>query len=324
MELAGPLSRVMPELASLSFPTEPLATCAECAMAPRTPARTGDLAFTAPARCCTYHPRLANFLVGRALRRGGPGAEQLRTRIALRAGVCPYGIGPGPEWTARWRARSVASYGRDEALTCPYWRAGEPLGCSIHDDRDAVCRAWHCKVAKGARGQVAWAAASDLMAKLERRLAEWCAARLTMDDPERYYVACADAVDGAADAELAALRSPGLDQRLAILRALTAERDAGLPDVVTPRVSDWVRGEDGVALASCSPYDRTLLPPWIFELLARLDGTRTWRQAAEETADALQRPIPEEIVRWLWDRGLVGPPVPAEGPDGPVLSIFPA
>jgi hypothetical protein len=322
MEFAGPLLRVVPELAGLSFPAEPLATCATCAMAPREPARPGDIEFTAPARCCTFHPRLANFLAGRALRRGGPGAERVRARIAQGVGVGPIGIEPGAEWMARWRTRSPTSYGRDTALTCPYWVEG-PYGCSIHADRDAVCRMWHCKVAKGQRAQVAWSALGELMAKLERRLAGWCASRLTLEDPERYYVACADLVDAATDEELAALRSEGVERLLATARERTADRDAPLPDVVTPRISDWVTGEDGVALASFSPYDRTLLPPWIFELLSRLDGVRTWRQAVDHTAAALRRPIPAEIVLWLWERGLIGPPIPLEGSDEPVISVLP-
>lgn len=323
MDVPAPLLRVLPELAELSFPAEPLATCATCTMAPRVPARPGEVAFTAAARCCTYHPRLANFLAGRALRRGGRGAVRVRARIAEGVGVGPLGIEPGPERAARWRSRSAESYGRDAALTCPFWLDGEALACSIHADRDAVCRTWHCKVGKGQRGQAAWSAVAELAGTLERRLAGWCAEQLAMDDPERHYVACADLLDAAPDEALGALRTEGLTRRVASVRARIAERDAPLPDVVAPRISDWVRDEDGVALASFSPYDRAVLPPWIFELLARLDGVRTWRSALDETATALGRPIPGDIVLWLWERGLVGPPVAAEGSEQPVISVLP-
>lgn len=317
MDLPAPHLRVLPELAAVAFEPEPLATCAACAMAPRVPSSPGEVAFTAPARCCTYHPRLANFLAGQALRRGGPGAGRVRARMAQGAGVDRMGISPP---SGRRRAEA---FGRDAELTCPYWLDGEALACGIHADRDGVCRTWHCKVARGERGQAAWNAAAHLLTRLESRLAEWCAARVPGGPSEAYYVACAEAVDAASDADLAAVRSPGLLALLRNLRERVAARDAPLPDVVQPRVLDWVVRDDGVAMASFSPYDRALLPPWIFELLARLDGTRPWREAVAEAARALGRPVPEGLVAFLWDRGLVGPPVPLEGSDEPVVAFLP-
>lgn len=330
MELPEPLLRIAPELARASFPSEPYATCSQCAMVARPgverPAH--ERAFTATARCCTYHPRLANFLVGRALRRGGIGADRIRARIDRREGVDPHGIAPGPRWERAWRARAAEAFGSDDRFTCPYWVAGGDLGCSIHPDRDAVCRTWHCRVAGGQRGQAAWGAVNVVLSRLELRLARFCVeqlpapaprpgeARIDTDGIVAYYVACAERADRLTDADLAWLRSERIATLAGKVAVAIAARDVPLPDVLQPRIRDWVRVPDGVILTSFSPYDPILAPPWIFELLSRLDGVRTWAVAVAETASAIGAEVPDGLIARLWDRGLVGPAEIGEPSEG--------
>ncbi|MCB9688756.1 MAG: hypothetical protein H6735_27195 [Alphaproteobacteria bacterium] len=330
MQVPDPLLRVLPELADLPFGAEPLASCASCAMAPRP--SDPDAVFVSPTRCCTYHPRLASFLAGRALRRGGVGAERIRQRLRNPDGVSELGIVPPTGTRERWAGRTAQVFGRDPSFACPYWVEG-PLGCSIHEDRDAVCRTWHCKVVTGQRGQVAWTAANVLVASLERRLARWCAERapadvrgvewLPGDVAERWFVDAARLVDEASDEELRALRTSRVEALVEAAARRAAERDRPLPDVVVPTLASWERRPEGFSVTSFSPFDRVLLPPWIFELLSRLDGERTWRDAVDQASDALGHPIAHDLVWMLWSRGLVGVPVENEGSDIPVLSVLP-
>lgn len=328
MDVPEPLRRVVPELAALAMPDEVLATCARCAMAPlpgAPPALARERLFRAPARCCTYHPRMANFLVGRALRRGGVGAEKVRARLADPDGVSALGVDAGKVRGDRLRGRADDDFGRNELLTCPYWVEG-PLGCSVHADRESVCRTWFCKVRHGLRGQEAWAPANILVRHVEMLLAEHCRDLLPWDptDPAGCYVAAADLVDRTDDGTLRALRTARTDVFVGNLRAAIARRDAPLPDVLLARLREWSRTEDGQwRITSFSPFDPSFAPPWLFELLARFDGVRTWREAADLAAVEAGVVIPADAVQWLWDRGLVGPVEDLVGPDAPVVTMLP-
>lgn len=331
MELPAPFLRLVPELGAESFPDEPYATCASCSMAPRPGGPgEGETVFTAPARCCTYHPRLMNFLAGRALRRGGIGAERVRLRIRDRDGVRARGIDPPAAWEARWDQKGSEGFGRDPGLNCPFWVDGTALKCAIYQDRNVVCRTWHCKLRYGGRGYDVWAGLAAILARLERELSTWCVETLPNvpgddADPEaieRFYVACADRVDALTDADVERFRTPRVLSLVGALSGHVAERDAGMPDVLQPRIQDWIRKPTVTILVSWSSLDRVETPPWIFELLSRLDGVRPWRQAVAETASALGITVPESLVALLWERGLVGPPVPYDGPTT-TFSILP-
>lgn len=315
MDLPAPLLRVLPELESELFPSEPLSTCSSCAMA--VPGQR--VVFTAAARCCTYHPRLPNFLAGLALRRGGVGAQRLAARIEQREGVSAMGITPPDAWLRRWSNRTAEAFGRDEQLTCPYWVPG-PLGCSIHEDRDTVCRTWHCRLTNGARSQAAWGALNVVLFSLEEQLARFCLdsrrVPLPADDASpdvflSFYLACAQRLDHLDDAEVIALRTPRLLGQLSSVSAHCVDRDRPLPDIVEARIREVLRspgregGEEQIALVSWAPFDPVDVPPWIFELLSRFDGVRTWRDALDETRTA-GFPATESLVRQLWERGLLG------------------
>lgn len=330
MELPAPFLRLVPELGAAAFPEEPHATCASCAMAPRPGVREGEPVFAAPARCCTYHPRLVNFLAGRALRRGGIGAERVAARIRQRDGVRARGIDPSAAWERLWDSRGSEAFGRDPGLNCPFWVEGTALKCAIYDDRNVVCRTWHCKLRGGGRGYDAWMGLAAILGRLERELSTWCVEHLpdvpadeaSPEDIERFYVACADRVDALSDTDIASFRTPRLALLLRELGLHLEARDLPMPDVLQPRIQDWIRLPTVTILTAWSSLDRVDTPPWIFELLSRLDGVRPWREAVAETARALNITVPESLVRMLWDRGLVGPPVPFDGPSTTV-SILP-
>jgi hypothetical protein len=310
LQLPDPHLRILPELADQSFPDEPLATCASCTMTvPDQP-----VVFTARARCCTYHPRLPNYLAGRALRRGDLGSERVRTRMELAEGVTAMGIQPPASWLQRWGNRTPTSFGRDEALTCPYWVEG-PLGCSIHPDRESVCRTWYCKLAHGARSQAVWEALHSTMAGTEETVAQFClehvpsppAAGAPVQAFVDFYLACAARMDTLTEADLAVLRTPSLVERAETVRRRSRERDEPLPEVLEPRVREILREDGRLRLASWSPFDTVEVPPWIFELLSRLDGQRPWREGLAATR-AAGFPATDALVERLWARGLLGPP----------------
>lgn len=327
MHLAPAIARFLPELALLAD-DEPLAPCAHCVMAPvpHEAAVGGDrIRFTAPARCCTYHPRLANVLVGGALRDGGMGAHAIRARLADRDGVSPLGIAPSSSAARRYATRTAETFGRDPSLTCPYWVEG-PLGCSIHRHRNAICRTWSCRRTHGGRSARVTEAVKHLVYDLEAQIAEEAAEALAGQVPDddgtveawvAYFEACAAWCDTLADE---AFHGSRRDALLGQVDHAVARRDRPLPTCPTPSLRAWTRVGDRFELQSWSPYDPVDAPGWVFELLGRLDGQTPWPEAVAATEVALGHPVPADLVARLWWRGCLAEP---EDDEGDTIDVLP-
>ena len=313
--LGAGFSSIVPELEVWHFGAESFATCSDCAMKPRAGQILPEhrLVFKAESRCCTYHPDLPNFLAGRALRRGGNGAQKIRARLEQIETRYATGIVRPPELEESYQNLGKTSFGNAEELTCPYWVSGIH-NCSIYADRNGVCRTWHCKSVHGAKGHGAWTALRWLLLELESELAKIVT---TSDAPSRdasaeswvqWYIACAERVD-ALDAEsLKSLRTPKLELLISEVARALSVRDESLPEVVAPSVADWFVEPDGVALTAWSGYDLVDAPSWIFELLSRMDGTKTWRAAKSETEVATGKTVSDDLIHTLHRRGLLSAP----------------
>ena len=157
-----------------------------------------------------------------------------------------------------------------------------------------MCRTWHCKLRFGGRGHEAWYGAggdprSRWSASCRPGVSSTCPtfpARTRPGDFERFYVACADRVDAITDAE-AAGSGPRASMMLAELAEASARAGRRMPDVLQPRIQDWIRQPTVTILPAGRRSTGWRRPPWIFELLSRFDGVRPWREAVAETAAAL-------------------------------------
>ncbi len=330
---------VVPELAAVEIPAEPLASCSSCAMVrtPLTDAHAHRTAFTARSRCCTYHPSLPNYRVGRALRRGGVGAEKIRARLASTLeGVTARRLGPPKYWMERYmHARKVGrGFGTDDMLECPYWMEG-PLGCSVHADREAVCRTWQCKHVDGAAGRELWnrlgatlEGVEDLVSRHLAELPDAPGAGATAEELEAWYLLCAERADRLTDTDIASMRRPGIVERAQKVVDARAEIDRTMPDVLAPSVQHWHR-EEGIgpddpptwALSSWSGYDLVKVPIWIFGLLSKMDGRTPWRVARDAAAAELGVEIPDALVASLWRTRLLWDPQDLNAPPGASMRV---
>lgn len=317
--LAGHLPQTLlarvPELSGPEGPgdsEEPRADCTRCVMVPASAAEDPGppWAFADDLRCCTHHPALPNFLVGRILRRGGAGAERVHVRLEERAGVSAWGIRP-PRPSLR-PIELEQRFGRDPGLRCPFW-VGGALACGIWTDRTGSCRTWFCRHEQGLHGARRWWRRGDVLAALEARLGSFLVAdgAAPADGAPvaallAWYEQCATRVDRFDAADAARIDRDGLDG-LAPLRSelvtLRVRPPDALPEVLVPAVSAMHEEPGGVRIAGYSSYDAIVAPRAVLAFLGRLDGTRTWREALAASGPGLD----ERTVRELYRIGALEP-----------------
>ncbi len=161
-----------------TIPPETRATCEDCAMcAPAgAPADLRAIYFSPRVKCCTYQPRLPNYLVGRALDDGdfafAAGRATLESRIDRGVGVTPLGIDLSPPFQILYEHAHEA-FGHAEALRCPHYLEEGGGRCGIWRHRNSVCATWFCKYERGAVGQIFWHRLLDLLLAVETSLALW-------------------------------------------------------------------------------------------------------------------------------------------------------
>lgn len=125
-------------------------------------------------KCCTYHPRLPNFLVGAILAdetdAGAEGARRVRELIAGRTGVMPDFLGPSRKYNVLLDAGRVNGFGRSMQMRCPYFHE-EHKNCTIWRYRKSDCAVFYCKYDAGADGQAYWRGVGSYWHLLETRTA---------------------------------------------------------------------------------------------------------------------------------------------------------
>lgn len=287
--------RLLPELEELPVVEERLADCMSC---PMVAAGT----FAAESRCCTYHPAMANFLVGRALERGGPGAARVRERLGDLDGVSAWGIYPRREQHRRYVATREVAFGNDSSLRCPYWVGGAE-SCGVWLDRPSVCRTWFCKHEDGAPGALLWQAVEAAIWQVENRLAFHLA-----EDPgtplggtaeafEAWFRACAARLDAVEPDDLA---HEAVTAARAALRAQAARATEPMPEVLVPSVGeigDHPTDRSRLRVVGYSSFDPAVASRGLYEVLARMDGATPWRAAIAGTA------LTEADIRELFRAG---------------------
>ncbi len=163
---------------------EQQATCDNCVMlAPKDAEKSRERDFFHPdIKCCTYHPRMPNFLVGAILTdatpEGAEGARRVRQIIAGRTGVTPEFVGPSRKYNALLDAGRVNGFGRSMVMRCPYFHA-ENKNCTIWRYRKSDCAVFYCKYDAGADGQAYWRGVGSYWHMLETRAAALVAKRVS-------------------------------------------------------------------------------------------------------------------------------------------------
>ena len=170
---------LLPPLALRVVPVESKATCEACAMCAGTSRGAVEAVdgvsrlFRVDTKCCTFEPRLPNYLVGALLADGraelAEGRRRMRERLASKVGVGPLWLRPPAKYALLYN-QARRAFGRAGSLRCSFY---EPTAgaCTIWPYREAVCSTFFCKYVAGADGHALWAGVKTYLSLVEQQLA---------------------------------------------------------------------------------------------------------------------------------------------------------
>jgi hypothetical protein len=171
----------MADLLDGPIPDESRATCDNCTMC--RPSRGALKAFRPDTKCCSFLPRLANFIVGAVLNDRSPetdiGRSSVEARIDERFGVTPLGL----DWPAKYAllyTHADSMFGRSRAMRCPHYIDDGGL-CGIWRYRNSICSTYYCQVVRGAVGREFWDRLKNLLSEIESALALWCVEQIHLE-----------------------------------------------------------------------------------------------------------------------------------------------
>lgn len=287
-------SKLLPDLFQQPIPSEEKATCAHCAMCKPAdavePVDGVSRFFKPDTKCCTYHPRLPNYLIGALLTDPDPqwdeGRRRVRDRIDRRIATSPQWLRAPAKYSLLYGNQRNA-FGRATGLLCPFYEREGGL-CTIWAYREAVCSTYFCKYMAGADGRAFWTSVKSFLTLLEIQLS-------------RYAILQVDKELLLSSDDLSAAGSPG---------PLSAE---AIDDEPVP-MRDYQRFWRGWVGKESSFYEAcheavTALDRAGLERILGLDGqieleilTRRHRAATVDTLPTRLRFNPSATVTWLPDR----------------------
>ncbi|HYO57960.1 hypothetical protein [Archangium sp.] len=284
---------LLPDFFRKEIPDETKATCASCAMCPSSASGAVESVdgvsrlFRPDTKCCTYYPKLPNYLVGALLSDArdelGEGRRRVGEKIASRMGVTPQWVRPSARYNLLYR-NSRQFFGRAASMRCPYYEL-EQGGCTIWPYREAVCSTFFCKYVAGADGRKLWMTFKTYLALAEIQLSRYAVLQLL---PE-YILTGKDKPD------------------LAETPTVEDLDDKPLPDKEYAALWRQWAGREGGFYRACFDTIRALSPEQVEKILG-LDGVielkvleKSHRDAVAPVLPGVLKLNPEATVKWLAD-----------------------
>lgn len=158
-----------PGFETLSFPAEKRTTCGDCP-------RVETDGYRPDYRCCTYLPRVPNFLLGLALE--DPATRPAVEAEAVRSYLMPEGFQASPkQWADFLTEAGEDRFGKSEIVLCPFLKR-ENGYCGIYKYRNAVCSTYFCYHDDKRHGERFWDHLQTYMVQVEMALDQWCLEQL--------------------------------------------------------------------------------------------------------------------------------------------------
>jgi hypothetical protein len=276
-------AQLLPPFFDAPAPAEEKATCNTCVMCPPpgvTPP-VGVEYFRPDTKCCTYHPTLANYLVGALLADPDPalaeGQRRVRDKIARGIGATPRWLHAPQEFQEQLAARREREFGRALDLRCPFYVEDGGL-CSIWRYREGDCSTFFCKFDAGADGRIFWRTLTTWLARTEVALSKHALDQVAPElgdiawgewagREEELYRRCHEVVRGVRD--LKAIMGEEHDQLLAQLQSAYQRATSDQIPLELVRAADLPLApvEGGAIAIGYSKYEPLFLSDAVLEAL---------------------------------------------------------
>ncbi len=164
-QFPGAWAYTMPrELMGLKMPDERRATCMNCP-------KSCYEDYRPDYRCCTYHPRVPNYLLGlNSLTAAGEGVLD---SIMARGLLLPEGMHHAPgQWYDYLDDLEHENFGRSIKVLCPMLDPSNGY-CRAHAFRNSVCSTFFCLKDHGNVGDEFWSQIQTLGTQVEMGLSQW-------------------------------------------------------------------------------------------------------------------------------------------------------
>jgi hypothetical protein len=166
----------LPRVFQTLIPPEPFSDCLNCPMIADSRDEMDDnlsKPFAPDTKCCTFNPRIPNYMAGAILSDTDPAMEEgrrkIRARIGSGEGIFPNGVYPDRRYHQLYLERSRGGFGRERELLCPYFQEGR-YNCSVWKYRESICALWFCKHLAGSVGREFWNSVIDYMKFMQESL----------------------------------------------------------------------------------------------------------------------------------------------------------
>lgn len=171
-----------------SIPTEVFSNCNSCSMVCSSKEKIPTLAmkpFNEKTKCCTYFPRIPNYLVGAILNDDNStllnGQIRIKNIIEKKISVIPRGIFGPKIYEQVYPEAKKNGFGQSEALLCPYYEK-EAGSCSIWKYRNSACSTYFCKYTASNKGKEFWLIAEQYLRYVEDCLTDYTLLELNFYD----------------------------------------------------------------------------------------------------------------------------------------------
>ena len=130
-------------------------------------------------RCCTYIPRVPNFLLGLALKYPVP--RKILKKLNESGQLTPEGMHITPQQWAEYLADNAEErFGKSEVVLCPFLERSNGF-CQIYAFRNSVCSTFFCMHSNGTKGDKFWDALQTLAQQSEMALSQWALEKVGFD-----------------------------------------------------------------------------------------------------------------------------------------------
>ena len=185
-------SKFYPELFEKEIPSESLSTCSNCTMLCKGDRYNKHLltkSFSPNSKCCTFQPRLPNYLIGALLSDKTSnfveGQNRVKKRILNKISVSPLGVYSSKKFDLLYEQSKSLSFGLNSTLICPYYEK-ESGNCTIWMYRETVCSTYFCKSVSGQSGYKFWESLKNLLFKIQINLSSYVIKVMELEFPLKY------------------------------------------------------------------------------------------------------------------------------------------